>query len=310
MIERRYLIAAILLHVVIFLLLFASALFARKVQAPPMIEATIVSLERKQSQAEKIAPPQPPPAEEVKPEPKPEPKPKPPTPQELQEKQLKQQQQREEQQRKAQEQAERKRVEEEQRKQKQLELKAEAERKRQEALQKKAEEDRRKQEEQRLKQEEAERIKQEQLRQKQEAEERQRQIEAERKRQEQAERDRRAAEEKRRKDEMAAALAAELQGRIQAAQADWGSVLAARIRKFWNRPPASPTSFHCVVAMQLAPSGEVLSAKVTQSCGNDPLDRSVEAAVIKASPMPLPPDPAAFVPNISITFCPAPNACQ
>src|SRR3546814_14134287 len=90
---------------------------------------------------------------------------------------------------------------------------------------------------------------------------------------------------------MDAAMAAEQQGRIQAAQADWGQVMAARIRKFWIRPPASPDDFACTVAMQLAPDGQVLSAKVVSSCGNGPLDRSVEAAVIKASPMTLPKEP-------------------
>src|SRR3546814_8138173 len=103
---------------------------------------------------------------------------------------------------------------------------------------------------------------------------------------------------------MDAAMAAEQQGRIQAAQADWGQVMAARIRKFWIRPPASPDDFACTVAMQLAPDGQVLSAKVVSSCGNGPLDRSVEAAVIKASPMPLPKEPKAFVPNVTVNFTP------
>ncbi|HEY9547573.1 MAG TPA: TonB family protein, partial [Solimonas sp.] len=70
------------------------------------------------------------------------------------------------------------------------------------------------------------------------------------------------------------------------------------------RPPASPDDFACTVAMQLAPDGQVLSAKVVSSCGNGPLDRSVEAAVIKASPMPLPKEPKAFVPNVTVNFTP------
>ena len=100
------------------------------------------------------------------------------------------------------------------------------------------------------------------------------------------------------------ALAAEQQGRIQAAQADWGQVMAARTRKFWLRPPTAPDDFSCTVAMQLAPDGQVQSARVVSSCGDPQLDRSVEAAVIKASPMPLPPDPKAFVPNVTVNFTP------
>src|SRR3546814_11007035 len=71
--------------------------------------------------------------------------------------------------------------------------------------------------------------------------------------QERLKREAEAAEAARRKAAMDAAMAAEQQGRIQAAQADWGQVMAARIRKFWIRPPASPDDFACTVAMQLAP---------------------------------------------------------
>ena len=44
----------------------------------------------------------------------------------------------------------------------------------------------------------------------------------------------------------------------------------------------------------LLPGGEVLSAKLKRASGNAAYDRAVETAILKASPLPLPPDPAMF----------------
>lgn len=302
MIERRHLITALVLHAVLFGLLFASALFHRKIQAPPAIEAVLIA-DPRQSRAENIAPPTPPaPEPEPQPEPeppKPPPKPPEPTPEQLQQKQ----QQEEEKKRKAEAEQEKKRLVDAERQRKQAELKAEAERKRKEEQLKKAEAEQKRQEEQRIKREEEQRRKDAEA-------EMKRKLEAEKKEMERQKREAELAEQRRRQAALEAAMAAELQGRIQAAQADWGSVLASRIRKFWTRPAGSADNFRCVVQMRLAPNGDVLDARVVSSCGTEPLDRSVEAAVLKASPMPLPPDPKAFTPDIKVTFCPNPAACQ
>ncbi|NGY04233.1 cell envelope integrity protein TolA [Solimonas terrae] len=281
MIERRYLVAAIGLHVVIFALMFASAFFHRKIVAPAPIEAVLIA-DSRPALAPRPTPPQPeppqPPVEQTPPEP-PKPVPPPPKPEPTEAQKL-------EQQKKKEALEEQKRQAETARKEKEAEIKADAERKKQEEQQRKAE---------------AEQKRQEELRQKQEEEQRQKEIAAE---QERIKREAEAAEAARRKAAMDAALAAEQAARIQAAQADWGQVMAARIRKFWIRSPTAPNDFSCTVAMQLMPDGQVQSAKVVSSCGDPQLDRSVEAAVIKASPMPLPPDPKAFVPNVTVNFTP------
>jgi colicin import membrane protein len=44
------------------------------------------------------------------------------------------------------------------------------------------------------------------------------------------------------------------------------------------------------VEVRLIPSGDVVEAKIVRSSGNPAFDRSVEAAVFKASPLPVPPD--------------------
>src|SRR3546814_12534905 len=58
MIERRYLVAALGLHVVIFALMFASAFFHHKIVAPAPIEATPVSAAAIPAKAPKVAPAQ------------------------------------------------------------------------------------------------------------------------------------------------------------------------------------------------------------------------------------------------------------
>ncbi|HWQ94400.1 MAG TPA: cell envelope integrity protein TolA [Gammaproteobacteria bacterium] len=62
----------------------------------------------------------------------------------------------------------------------------------------------------------------------------------------------------------------------------------------WLRPPTARLGMSCTVMVNLAPNGDVLNARVVASSGDTAFDRSVEAAVYKASPLPLPPDPALF----------------
>ena len=47
----------------------------------------------------------------------------------------------------------------------------------------------------------------------------------------------------------------------------------------------------CTVAVKLIPGGEVIDARVVKTSGNAAFDRSVETAVLKASPLPMPSEP-------------------
>jgi colicin import membrane protein len=174
---------------------------------------------------------------------------------------------------------------EEERKRKEVEVKkAEDERKRQEAAeQARQESERKKQEEEAL---EKEKKKQEQEKRKHDEEEKKQQVERkkqEKERQKQAEqtlREQLAEEEKGRSAARKAKLAPEVD--------KYRAAIRQKVERNWIRPSASRKDLQCTVRVRLIPGGEVLEAKIVRSSGDPVFDRSVENAVHKASPLPLP----------------------
>jgi len=59
----------------------------------------------------------------------------------------------------------------------------------------------------------------------------------------------------------------------------------------WLRPPNTPNGLSCDVRARLGLNGSVLLVTVTRSSGHEGFDRSVEAAVRKADPLPMPTSP-------------------
>ena len=100
--------------------------------------------------------------------------------------------------------------------------------------------------------------------------------------------------------EAAARAASEREARL----AEWADVLVRHVTRNWVRPPSASADFECVVRMQLLPDGTVTNAKIEKSCGNAQLDKSVEDAVYRASPMPKPSDPSVFDRDLTIRFVP------
>jgi colicin import membrane protein len=99
--------------------------------------------------------------------------------------------------------------------------------------------------------------------------------------------------------EAEAALQAQLaaeegERRARSALEEYIPYIQQKVVRNWIRPPGSPEGLVCVVKVRLIPGGEVVGATVIQSSGDPVFDRSVESAVLKASPLPLPPDPALF----------------
>lgn len=184
-----------------------------------------------------------------------------------------------------------------------------------EARQKAEETNKRTQEEEEARRKaEAEKRRQDELKKKQEEEQAQQRLIAERKKKEveEKEKQKRAQEEEHRKEEkrrqkqteqsLQEQLAAEEKARQQTAQAaraatavdKYRALIRSRVSQSWNRPVGVVKGLKCVVSVRLAPGGEVLSARVVRSSGNTVFDRSVENAVFKAAPLPLPEDPTLF----------------
>lgn len=172
---------------------------------------------------------------------------------------------------------------------------------------------------------EQERQQEQQQREKQEAErkaaveaERQQKAEAERKRvadierkqKEEAER-RKAADDarsqKQREDELRSQLEEE-EGRAQAENAgllnQYIAMIEQRIVRNWNRPLSARTGLECRVKVTQTPSGTVLTVQIDQCNGDAAVKQSIEAAVMKSSPLPPPPDPKLFERVLVLVFKP------
>jgi colicin import membrane protein len=285
-IKRSQFLLSIALHIVVLaVLLFGVPQCSRKIEQQPIVEAVLI--QDSPSVTEKSQP-APPPAAEPPPElPKPKPTPEPPKPDP---EKLRQQAAAAE-----------------------AQTKAEADKKAQDLLlaQQKAEEQARVVAEAKAKRdaEDAQRkAAEEQLKQQAAAEEAKRKADEEAKRKaeedlkrkvaEEAERQRKA-DEKARADALAAQLKAEEDARMAAvraaAQKTWYSAISEALRRNWLRPPDNQTDFACIVEIELLPNGVVKSARITTSCGSTVLDDSVISAIYKASPLPLPSEPTAFI---------------
>lgn len=184
-----------------------------------------------------------------------------------------------------------------------------------------AEQKRREEEEQRrlIEERQLRERQEEQRRREAEAEKRRQAAEAERKRleeikrkQEEEARKRREAQEARaqaaREEELRRQLEAE-EGRMQAENAgllnQYIAMIEQRIVRNWNRPPSARPGLECEVRVTQAPSGSVLSVQLGRCNGDAAVRQSIEAAVMRSSPLPPPPDPRLFERNLVLVFKPA-----
>jgi len=167
-------------------------------------------------------------------------------------------------------------------------------------------------------QEEAERTRREkeaaERKKQQEAEVERRLEEAERKRQEDIERQRKEnerlkkeAETAERQRQLDAEVAAE-SNRLEAMNAGelsrYQFAIMQQLQRNWIEPATAIAGIECIVHVRQLPSGEVVGVTVGECNGDDSVRRSIEAAVYKASPLPLPSSPGLFDRNLTITFRP------
>ncbi|MFA7555142.1 MAG: energy transducer TonB [Spongiibacteraceae bacterium] len=64
------------------------------------------------------------------------------------------------------------------------------------------------------------------------------------------------------------------------------ALITEAIQNNWNRPPSARNSMEAELVLQLVPTGEVVSVKISHSSGNAAFDRSAETAVLKAERFP------------------------
>lgn len=72
------------------------------------------------------------------------------------------------------------------------------------------------------------------------------------------------------------------------------ALIIQAISEQWLVPTQANKKLYCELMIRLAPGGSVLDVQVTRTSGDPSLDSSARAAVLKASPLPVPSDPAAF----------------
>ncbi|MCK5324593.1 MAG: cell envelope integrity protein TolA, partial [Woeseiaceae bacterium] len=167
-------------------------------------------------------------------------------------------------------------------------------------------------EEQRKREEAARRQREQEARREreQEAELERRRVEAELQRQREVERQRAENERLRRESEAAVlqdainAEDARLQAMNSNEMAAYRFALQQKVLRNWARPASARAGLDCLVQVRQSATGEVISARVVSCNGDAAVERSIEAAVYKASPLPLPDNAVLFDPNLRFRFIP------
>ena len=133
----------------------------------------------------------------------------------------------------------------------------------------------------------------------------------EKKRAEDAAAAKKAAEDKARaakQEELRRAIEAEERGNAARNSDDamrWHAQIVARIQQKWIKPASAPAGISCIVSVTQVPGGEVTNVRVNSCSIDDAAFReSVEAAVYRATPLPMPPAGVPFERNLELTFAP------
>lgn len=86
--------------------------------------------------------------------------------------------------------------------------------------------------------------------------------------------------------------------------AQWAAAIQGRVQRAWIRPPSARPGLDCRVAVTQVPGGAVVRVEVKQCNGDEAVRQSIEAAVMRASPLPSPADPAIFERELELRFRP------
>lgn len=88
------------------------------------------------------------------------------------------------------------------------------------------------------------------------------------------------------------------------ALADYVAVIRQKVERNWVRPPGAKPGLECEVLVTQIPGGQVTAVQRGRCNADDAVWRSIEAAVMKASPLPPPDDATLFERNLRFSFKP------
>ncbi len=103
-------------------------------------------------------------------------------------------------------------------------------------------------------------------------------------------------------DAIYAADAAEIEAQNSTEAQIYQSQMVRAVQSNWNRPGTAREGLSCLVAVTQLPTGVVISARVIECNGDDIVKRSIENAVLKASPLPTPSNPLLFLRSFQFEF--------
>ena len=85
---------------------------------------------------------------------------------------------------------------------------------------------------------------------------------------------------------------------------EWYARLQQRVEASWFRPPTARRGLKCRVTVTMVPGGTVVGATVGECNGDATVRESLRNAVLRASPLPMPRDPALFERTLVLEFTP------
>ena len=121
---------------------------------------------------------------------------------------------------------------------------------------------------------------------------------------------RQAAEEKRRRteqaelDRMLAEEDALLAAADSGALAEYVALIRQKVERNWVRPPGAAAGLECELHVTQIPGGQVTGVRIGNCPADEAVRRSIEAAVLRASLLPMPANQALFERNLRFVFKP------
>lgn len=103
-----------------------------------------------------------------------------------------------------------------------------------------------------------------------------------------------ADERKKQMDAESNQLSEQSQKQIQSVKDKYYLLIQNKVRRSWRKPASAKSGMKSTVSVRLIPGGDVILVATIKSSGDALFDRSVETAVYRAVPLPLPEDPDLF----------------